>query len=99
MAEAGAWKYAFIYQVTARHYPEIPEKARKISESQARSKLLECYFDSVGASQTRDVNKLFGWSHELSQRALGRLVEAGTLRAAGHPELPGEWLALPGVCK
>ncbi len=99
VAQAGAWKYAFIYDVAARYYPDLPEQARSISESAARARLLECYFASLGAAQARDVNKLFGWSHELSQRALGRLVEAGTLRAAEHPELPGEWLALPGVCK
>ncbi len=26
VAEVGAWKYAFIYQITARHYPDLPEQ-------------------------------------------------------------------------
>ena len=98
VAEAGAWKYAFIYQITARHYPEIPEEARHIGESQARIKLLECYFGSVGASQTRDVNKLFGWGNELTERTLGRMREAGTLEVAEYPGEKGEWLALPQLC-
>src|SRR5512143_2147931 len=95
VAEAGAWKYAFIYQITARHYPDIPKQARRISESGARSRLLECYFGSVGASQTRDVNKLFGWGNELTERTLGRMREAGTLEVAEYPGEKGEWLALP----
>ena len=97
VAEAGAWKYAFIYDITARHYPELPERARQISETQARGKLLECYFESVGAAQAKDANKLFGWGVELTQRALRHMLEAGTLTEAEHPGQEGEWLALPDL--
>src|SRR5512146_2286188 len=99
VAEAGAWKYAFIYQVTARYFPDLPERARQISEPAARGKLLECYFKSVGAAQMKDVHKLFGWGSDLTQRAVGKMLEAGALCAAGHPAQAGEWLALPAVCK
>ncbi len=99
VAEAGAWKYAFIYQITARHFPDLPEKARMISESAARKKLLECYFESVGAAQMKDLNKLFGWGPDLTHRAVGKLLEAGSLCAAEHPAQAGEWLALPSICK
>jgi hypothetical protein len=98
VAQAGAWRYAFIYQVTARHYPELPERARQIGEAAARGKLLECYFDSVGAAQPKAVSKLFGWGQELTERALKRLLEAGSLVAAEHPG-GGEWLVLPPLCK
>ncbi len=99
VAEAGAWKYAFIYQVAAYHYPDLPEQGRHIGESQARNKLLELYFNSVGAAQMRDVSKMFGWGHELTTRAVERLVERGKLIKAGYPEKNGEWLALPELCK
>ncbi len=99
VAEVGAWKYAFIYQVAARHYPDIPDKARHIGEAQARRKLLECYFESVGAAQLKDANKLFGWGMELTQRAVGKMLEARSLVQAEHPSEAGEWLALPQVCK
>jgi len=99
IAEAGAWKYAFIYQITARYYPDLPEKARAITESQARSKLLELYFESVGAAQARDVNKLFGWGNELSSRALAKLAESGKLKTAEHPKQKREWLVLTELCK
>jgi len=32
--EVGAWKYAFRYEITARHMPELPEQARSIGEAQ-----------------------------------------------------------------
>jgi len=98
VAEVGAWKYAFIYQITARHYPDLLESARVISESQARTKLLELYFASVGAAQARDANKLFGWGTELTSRTLARLVEMKTINIVEHPKQKGEWLALPSLC-
>ncbi len=99
VAEVGSWNYAFVYQVTARYYPDLPEQARVISESQARMKLLELYFESVGAAQARDVNKLFGWGTELTSRALTRLIESGTIKISGHPKQSGEWVALAKLCK
>lgn len=99
VAEAGAWKYAFIYQVAARYYPELSEAARHIGEAEARGKLLESYFESVGAAQLRDVNKLFGWGAGLSARAVDRLVKANILQRATHPKQKGEWLVLSKLCK
>jgi len=94
VAKAGAWKYAFIYEVVSRHYPELPEKARSISEAEARRKLAELYFESVGAAQERDVIKLFGWQKELSTRTIGGLLEKQKLMRVDHPKEKGEWYAL-----
>jgi hypothetical protein len=96
IAEAGAWKYAFRYDITARYMPELPEEARAIGEAEARHKLVELYFDSVGAAQARDVTRLFGWSPELAKRTVARLVQAGFVTGGvSHPQMTGEWLALP----
>jgi hypothetical protein len=97
VAQAGAWHYAFIYECTARHFPDLPEKARHIQEAQAREMLLELYFAAVGAGTLRDVNRLFGWGPELTGRALTRLVGRGDLIETAHPSLPGTWYALPGL--
>ena len=94
VAKAGAWKYAFIYEIVSRHYPELPEKARYINEAEARRKLIELYFESVGAAQERDVNKLFGWQRELIARTIAGLVEQGKLVEVDHPSQKGDWLAL-----
>lgn len=95
VAKVGAWKYAFIYEVVTRHYPELQDKARFIGEGEARTKLAELYFNSVGAAQERDALKLFGWHKELTARTLTGLVEKRKLVRAEHPKQTGEWLALP----
>ena len=97
MAQAVAWKYSHIYAITTSHFPELAEQARKITESQARMKLLELYFDMVGAAQVRDVQKLFGWGNEVVKKSVGKLVESGMLVSAEHPKLSGEWMALKEV--
>lgn len=95
VADAGAWHYSFIYEVVARYYPDLPEQARKISESAARQKLVELYFQSVGAAQARDVSKLFGWSHEIVARTLALLMKNGFIQGgAVRKDKPGEWIAL-----
>ena len=99
ISEAGAWKYSFIYEIVSRHYPDLPEQARFISEGEARRKLVELYFESVGASQERDVSKLFGWQKELISRTISGLVEKQKLVEAEHPNAKGEWFALPGLMK
>ena len=98
VADAGAWHYAFIYDITARYYPELPEQARFIGEGEARQRLVELFFRSVGAAQARDVGKLFGWKPELVQRTLEKLDGKGIIvREVNHPQQKGVWLALPDL--
>jgi len=94
VAQAGAWKYSFIYEIVPRHYPDLPEQARKIGESEARTKLLELYFESVGAAQEKDAVKLFGWKKELVTRSISGLVRNGSLIESEHPKHKGTWYAL-----
>ena len=94
VAQAGSWNYSHIYQIVPRHFPDLPEQARVITESQARTKLLELYFASVGAAQLRDVTKLFGWSNEIANRVINKLVEQNILAKTTHPKQSGEWIAL-----
>ena len=95
VAEAGAWKYAFIYEIVPRHYPDLPERARHIGEGEARTKLVELYFDSVGAAREGDAAKLFGWRKELIARTINNLVEKGKLVRTDHPTQTGGWFSLP----
>lgn len=95
VAEAGAWNYAFIYDIVPHHYPDLPEQARLIGEAEAREKLAGLYFRSQGAAQARDLQKLFGWSPEITQRVLKRLVQSGQLVAGlSFPGRAGEYLGL-----
>jgi hypothetical protein len=95
VTQAGAWHYAFAYDVAARYYPEIPEQAHTISEREARLKLAELYFRSVGAAQPGHLAKLFGWKPAEAQGVIERLVQTGLVRQAIHIEKqPGEWVVL-----
>jgi hypothetical protein len=100
VARAGAWKYSFIYEIVPRHYPDLPEKARLIGEAQARQKMVELLFGSVGAAQVRDVSRLFGWPVQLASRTLARLAEEGLITGGLRREnSSGEWYAIPEVVK
>lgn len=97
VAQAGAWKYSHIYAITTSHFPDLAEQARKITESQACAKLLELYFNLVGAAQLSDVNKLFGWGAEVTKRALEKFVSSGNLILSSHPKYPGDWFAIEKI--
>jgi len=95
IAEVGAWKYSFIYDLTHRFYPDLPEKARPISESAARQNILRRYLRSVGAASMRDILRLFGWHPEETQRAVNHLVQDNVIaEQVAISGLPGEYLAL-----
>jgi hypothetical protein len=94
IAEAGAWRYSYRYELTARHFPDLLEQARFKGEAEARQKLIELYLRSVGAAQTRDLVRLFGWPAELVKRTVDKLLQSGKLVEAEHPQKPGIWLAL-----
>jgi hypothetical protein len=100
VAQVGAWKYAHVYELVTRHYPDLPEQARPIGEADARAKLAELYFVSVGAAQMRDVTKLFGWPNELAARTLSRLVKDGLIaEGVTRKDMDGEWFVLSGLVK
>ncbi len=94
IAEAGAWRYSYRYDLTAHHFPDLLEQARFIGEAESRQKLAELYLLSVGAAQRRDLVRLFGWPLELVKRTVDKLLESGKLVEAEHLQKPGACLAL-----
>lgn len=94
IAEAGAWKYAFVYECVHRWYPDLAERARPIRQAEARTKLADLYLRSVGAAQERDFARLFGWPAREIRQAVGALVAAGVARqGVTVADRPGEWVA------
>ncbi|HMN60422.1 MAG TPA: crosslink repair DNA glycosylase YcaQ family protein [Anaerolinea sp.] len=79
VAEAGAWNYAFIYDLVTRHYPDVIEQSHPISEWEARRHLALTAMNTLGASRTADLQRLFGWGPTLLEKALQKLVDAGHL--------------------
>jgi hypothetical protein len=98
VAEVGAWHYAFVYEVVARHYPELPALAQGIRERQARQKLAHLYLRSVGAAQINELVKLFGWSPDVAQQTVEGLAQAGAVRLDVKIEgSAGEWIAVEEI--
>jgi hypothetical protein len=95
IAQAGAWKYAFIYECVHRHYPGLLDQARAIRQAEARQHLIELYLRSVGAARVRDITLLFGWPAKEIARAVDALVQAGAAQqGVTVAERPGEWIVL-----
>jgi hypothetical protein len=98
VTQAGGWRYAFAYDIVARHYPDIPEKARLITEREARQKLAELYLCSVGAAQLSNLNKIFRWRSQESQPVISDLVLSGLVsQGVTIEDQPGEWIVLSAL--
>ena len=96
VAEAGSWKYAFIYELVTRWYPDLPAQARPIGRAEARAHLAGLLLQSVGVSTPAGFASLLGWSKDDALGAADRLVASGLARrapVAGRPA--GDWLAAP----
>lgn len=95
VTQAGAWHYAFAYDIVARHYPELPEQAMAIRERDARRKLAEAYLRSLGAAQVGDLRKLFGWRPAAVEHTINALVETDQVKRGVRFEgKSGEWIVL-----
>ncbi|HSN73899.1 MAG TPA: crosslink repair DNA glycosylase YcaQ family protein [Anaerolineae bacterium] len=95
VAQAGAWKYAFIYDLVHRFYPDLPEQARPIRQVDARRKLVELYLQSVGAAPEKAVASLFGWSKGDAAAVIDVLAVDGVVATGVSVEgEAGAWVAL-----
>jgi hypothetical protein len=92
VAEAGAWNYAFIYDIVPRHFPDLPDQAKPIKESEARLKLTELYFRSVGAASAREFGKVFEWGKVQQVKAIQQAVETEVVRSVHSSEGSSEEL-------
>jgi len=75
VAKAGAWKYAFIYELVDRWLPDVVTQARNIGRTEARAHLVDLFLQSVGAAPEASIGKLFGWPAADVSKAVGRLAE------------------------
>jgi hypothetical protein len=95
VAQAGAWKYAFIYDLVHRFYPDLPQQARPIRQIDARRKLAELYLLSVGAAPEKALASLFGWPKGDAETAVSALVQDGlVVKDIQLADQPGRWVAL-----
>jgi hypothetical protein len=85
VAEAGAWRYAFVYDIVQRHFPDLPEKARQIKRSKARRALVLRYIDNVVAADRAMIRRVFyvlNWTIRELDRTVAALTQEGVVREA-----------------
>jgi hypothetical protein len=83
VAEAGAWNYAFVYEILQRHLPDLPAQARPIGRVEARRVLVQRYLDNVVAADRAMIAKVFHvlkWTKRELERTIAALLEEGTVR-------------------
>jgi hypothetical protein len=92
VAQAGAWDYAFIYELLPRHFPQLAEQARAIKRSDARRMLVQRYLENVVCADRKAVGRVFDvlrWTPIELERTLASLVEAGSVVEAELEGLSG----------
>jgi len=77
VTQAGAWRYAFIYDLVERWYPDLAVQARSISARQARSQLIQKYLENMIVAKRGSISHSLGWRPKEVERALGHLIESG----------------------
>ena len=83
VAEAGAWNYAFVYELFQRWLPDIPGQARSIKRGEARRVLVQRYLDNVVAIDRKMIAKVFHvlhWTKRELDRTIATLLEEGTIQ-------------------
>ena len=91
IAEAGAWHYAFVYDILQRHLPHIPVQARGIKRSEARHTLVGHYLRAVVAAERGMVRRIFhvlNWTPTELQRTIEALIYEGLCREMVVEGLP-----------
>jgi hypothetical protein len=91
IAPAGAWRYAFIYEILPRWLPDISDRARSISRTEARRRILDQYIHNVIASPLVSGARLFGWKLDDTRQIADGLAAQGRVeldvKVAGIKEL------------
>ena len=82
VAEAGAWRYAFIYELVDRYFPDLAEQARDIGRAEARAHLIDLYLRSVGAATEKQIAQLFHWKPDEVARGVAGLLGRRKARRA-----------------
>ncbi|MBN1179194.1 MAG: hypothetical protein JXD18_08285 [Anaerolineae bacterium] len=103
VASAGAWNYAFYYELFQRWFPEIPEQARAIKRGEARRTLVQRYLDNVVAADRKMIEKVFHvlkWTGWELDRTLEALLDEGSVREVEMSgETQAQFLSLSPSCE
>jgi hypothetical protein len=101
VAEAGAWRYAFIYEIVQRHYPDLPVRAQQIDRREAHRTLVSRYLENVIAvdrGMVRRVFHVFNWTSGELNRTIETLLHEGIVREVRIQASDHLYLCLAHVC-
>lgn len=93
IVEAGAWRYAFVYDLVSRYFPPVVEEARAISRGEARTKLLDQFLYNNVAASRKEIERALGvlkWSPFEFEKTLEGLLEARLIAQTRVEGLNGE---------
>jgi len=79
IAEAGAWRYAFVYEALPRWLPAVPAAAQKIGVAGARRAILLRYLQNVIYAAPRTAARIFGWTLADTLKAAESLAADGLI--------------------
>ncbi|MBN1642863.1 MAG: hypothetical protein JXA09_16625 [Anaerolineae bacterium] len=85
VAEAGAWRYAFVYEIVPRHLPDLVRQARDIPRRAARAALVSRYIAAVVAADRAMVRRMFhvlDWTPSEWARTLADVCQEGLVQEA-----------------
>lgn len=98
VAEAGAWRYAFVYDLVSRHFPDLPAQAQTLPRSQARAVLVERYLTNVVAATRAEVRHIFSalkWTPTEWEHTWAALRESGRIEPVTLIDQAGEYWGVP----
>ena len=73
-------QFSFVWAPFDRTFPAVVRKARRITEDEARSRILERYFANQLVGTVAGIQRLFRWNRQAIFKTLGALVARGVLR-------------------
>ena len=85
ISPVGAWRYAFIYDLSYRHFPNLIEQASHIFESDARLHLAQKAICSLGAIQANFIARLFRWNKIDWEKCYQQLLSSDSYISAPFP--------------
>ena len=94
ISPVGAWRYAFIYELTHRHFPDLIEQTSHIFESDARLYLAQKAIQSLGAAPASFISRLFRWNKIDSEKCFRQLLNLDPYISAPFPGEEQNWIGL-----
>jgi hypothetical protein len=79
IAEAGAWRYAFIYEILPRWFPDIPKQAQQIERGKAHQAILNTYLHNVLAAPLEEAARALRWPIPLARATAEALAAQGAI--------------------